>query len=98
MYTENLTREYGGILVCYHHLGKNGVPLVNEIAQWIHSFYPGSYSCLASFPSYPQILSHSHGKKSAPIFLHSCEIKSGSGLGTRLTVGSLSTQLHVSMG
>ena len=75
---------------------KNGVPLVNEIAQWIHSFYSGSYSCLASFPGYPQILSRSRGKKSAPIFLHSCEIKSGSGLGTRVTLANCrqpSTQL-----
>ena len=35
---------------------------------------------LASFPGHSQILSHSY-------FLHSCEIKSGSGLGTRLHFG-----------
>ena len=37
---------------------------------------------VASSPGHSQILSRSRGEKS--IFLHACEIKSGSGLGTRL--------------
>ena len=37
---------------------------------------------LASSPGHSQILSCSRGEKS--VFLHGCEIKSGSGLGTRL--------------
>ena len=37
---------------------------------------------LASFTGHSQILSRSCGEN--PSFLHSCEIKSGSGLGTRL--------------
>ena len=38
---------------------------------------------LASFTGHSQILPRSRGEKS-PIFLHGCDIKSGSGLGTRL--------------
>ena len=45
--------------------------------------------CVASFPGHSQILSHSGGKNSS--FLHSCEIKSGSGLGTRLCGAAHST-------
>ena len=39
---------------------------------------------VASFPGHSQILFRSRGEKS--IFLHRCEIKSGSGLGTRLAI------------
>ena len=74
--------------------GKNGVPLVNGIAQWSHSFYLGSYSCLASSPGHPQILSHSCGEKSATIFLHSYVIKSGSGPGTRVTLANCRQSLN----
>ena len=50
----------------------------------VHLFSTGYYdpaSSIALFPGHSQILSRSCGE---PIFLHSCEIKSGSGLGTRL--------------
>ena len=40
-------------------------------------------SYIASSPGHSQILSRSHGEKSG---FHSCEIKSGSGLGTRLAL------------
>ena len=41
-----------------------------------------THCLLASSPGHSQILSHSHGEKSG--FLHGFEIKSRSGLGTRL--------------
>ena len=41
--------------------------------------YGYTWEQLASFPGHSQILSRRHGEK-----LHSCEIKSGNGLGTRL--------------
>ena len=68
--------------VCNHYSPSSAISLICQptLAN-VLSLLCCAYE-LASFPGHSQILSHSCGEKSH--FLHSCEIKSVSGLGTRL--------------
>ena len=61
---------------------------VNSIEKVVLAHITGTHTGkwawgLASFPGHSQILSHSRREN----FLHGCEIKSGSGLGTMLPGG-----------
>ena len=80
---------------CLHavRMMNHGVQCFNFAVYYIHTPFmshadnvhmPHHINLLASSPDHSQILYDSRGEKL--IFLHSCEIKSGSGLGMRLSI------------
>ena len=66
----------------------SGVPLLNGIAQWSHSFYLGSYFCLV-FSGHSQILSEKNQHRFFSTAL------SGSGLGIRVTLANCRQSLNM---